>query len=147
VKDGKRRDNLAGGDVAENSLGGMIKRQRLMKGLTLRELSELSGVSVSHLGRVERGERFPAARILRKIAGPLGIREEELFIFAEYLPPPATAAVDREMYAGKIDPYVAGILAQEPVELQRAIIGMVTILKSIARCEQHQNDPKQQHQL
>ena len=49
-------------------LGATIKQQRVMIPLTLWELDELSGVSMSHLARIERGERFPSARILRKIA-------------------------------------------------------------------------------
>jgi len=33
----------------------------------------------------------------------------------------------------RLDPYVARVLAQEPVEIQRAVIGILTILKSIAK--------------
>jgi hypothetical protein len=33
----------------------------------------------------------------------------------------------------RLDPFVARMLAQEPVEVQRAVIGVLTILKSIAR--------------
>ena len=54
------------------NLGILLKQQRLRIMLTLRELTTLSGVSSSHLGRIERGERFPSASILRKIAKPLG---------------------------------------------------------------------------
>jgi hypothetical protein len=33
----------------------------------------------------------------------------------------------------RLDPYVARVLAQEPIEMQRAVIGILTILKSIAK--------------
>ena len=97
-----------------DNLGEVIRRQRAMMALTLAELAERSGVSASHLGRIERGERFPSARTLRRIAKPLG--------FDESLPEDG----------GQLDPYVATVLSQEPVSIQHAVVGIVTILKSIA---------------
>ncbi|MBI2848431.1 MAG: helix-turn-helix transcriptional regulator [Chloroflexi bacterium] len=55
----------------ETNLGTIIRKQRVLASLTLQELATTSTVSASHLGRIERGERFPSARILRKIARPL----------------------------------------------------------------------------
>lgn len=68
-------------------LGEIIKQQRVTRGLTLQELSTMSGVSSSHLGRVESDERFASAHILRKIAKPLGFEESELFSLAGFLSP------------------------------------------------------------
>lgn len=73
-----------------NDLGQMIKQQRILIPMTLEELSAVSGVSSSHLGRIERGERFPSARILRKIAKPLGFEESELLTHAGFLSPGAS---------------------------------------------------------
>ena len=67
------------------NLGTIIRKQRIAIPFTLRKISSLSGVSQSHLGRIERGERFPSADILRKIAKPLGFEERELFTLAGYL--------------------------------------------------------------
>ena len=117
-----------------DNLGEVIRRQRVMMALTLHELAERSGVSASHLGRIERGERFPSAHILRKIAEPLGFEENELFTLAGFLSPPTTEDA-REKPAGTIpglDPYVAQVLAQEPVKIQRSVITILTILKNIA---------------
>lgn len=102
--------------------------------LTLQELAHASGVSPSHLGRIERGERFPSAHILRKIAKPLGLEESELFTLANYLSPqaPITEGTTEDNVGG-LDPYVARILSQEPVEVQRTVIGILSILKSIAK--------------
>jgi len=101
--------------------------------LTLVELAERSGVSASHLGRIERGERFPSARILRRLAQPLGVEEGELMTWANYLSP-ASVAEESLSYAGdrRLDPHVAWMLSQEPVDVQRAVIGILSILKSIA---------------
>jgi len=103
--------------------------------LTLQELSAKSGVSPSHLGRIERGERFPSAYILRKIASPLGFKENELFILAGYLStqPSDITEADAVHSGGILDPYVAKVLSQETVEMQRIIVGILPILKSIAR--------------
>ena len=111
-------------------LGRILKQRRVMIPLTLRGLAAISGTSSSHLGRIERGERFPSASILRKIAKPLGFEESELFSLAGYLSPQPS----REEYGlGRLDPYVGRILSQEPVEVQRTVIGILSILKSIAR--------------
>lgn len=111
------------------NLGTIIKRQRIMVPLTLRELAAESGVSASHLGRIERGERFPSASILRKIAKPLGFDEDELFMLAGYL---SSGAPTRAENHKGLDPYVAKMLARESMETQRAIIGILSLLKSLA---------------
>jgi len=118
-----------------NYLGRIIKQRRVTVPLTLQELAASSGVSSSHLGRIERGERFPSARILRKIATPLSFGEDELFTFAGYLSPhlPSVAEANPEYSGRRLDPYVAGVLTQETVDVQRAVIGILTILKSIAQ--------------
>lgn len=122
-------------DVGKNDLGRIIKQQRITIPLTLQELAAKSGVSSSHLGRIERGERFPSAHILQKIATPLGFEEDELFTLAGYLSPqPHRIAEEDPSYSGgRLDPYVARVLAQEPVDVQRAVIGILTILKSLAK--------------
>jgi transcriptional regulator with XRE-family HTH domain len=116
-------------------LGKIIKQQRVAVDLTLQKLSSRSGVSPSHLGRVERGQRFPSAHILHRIAGPLGFDEDELFTLAGYLSPHAVGVAEREngYRSGRLDPYVAGVLGQETPEIQRAVVGILTMLKNIAR--------------
>ncbi len=116
------------------NLGKILKQQRLSVNLTLHQLSDASGVSPSHLGRIEKGERFPSADILQRIARPLGFGEEELFTLAGYLSPHINLEPDKEVKAVKneLDPYVARVLSQEPVEVQRAVVGILTILKSIS---------------
>jgi transcriptional regulator with XRE-family HTH domain len=101
----------------------------------LQELAEKSGVSPSHLGRIERGERFPSAVILRKLAKPLGFEEDELFTLAGYLSPQSSGIAERQVeYSGRrLDPYVERVLAEEPVEVQRAVIGILSLLKGIAK--------------
>ncbi len=118
--------------MSNEHIGKIIKQQRVMSGLTLGQLSEMSGVSPSHLGRMERGERFPSAHILRKIAQPLGFKEDELFTFAGYLSPRSQTTSEGQTDIRKLDPYVARVLSEEPVEVQRTVIAILNILKSMA---------------
>ncbi len=122
--------------TASREIGKTLKQRRLMLELTLRELADRSGVSASHLARVERGERFPSGHILRKIARPLELDESLLMTIAGYLPPqPHSETGEEHIYRG-LDPYVARVLAEEPVEVQRTVIGILSILKSVARAKE-----------
>jgi transcriptional regulator with XRE-family HTH domain len=120
---------------SRNSLGEVIRQRRVMMSLTLQELASKSGVSSSHLGRIERAERYPSARILRRIATPLGLEEDELFTYAGYLSPrsPSVGEESPPYSGGRVDPYVAMVLSREPVSVQHAVIGILSILKSIAK--------------
>ena len=119
-----------------NDLGRIIKQQRIAIPLTLQELATASSVSSSHLGRIERGERFPSAHILRRIAKPLGFDEDELFTLAGFLSPQISGVAEEKSatYGNRrLDPYVAKLLAEEPVEIQRAVIGILNTVKLIAK--------------
>ncbi len=122
-------------DKNRTGLGEIVKQQRLMMSLTLQMLADRAGVSASHLGRIERGERFPSAHVLRKIAAPLGFEENELFALAGYLSTQAPSLSEQNptYTAGRLDPYVARMLLQESVDVQRAIVGILTILKGLAK--------------
>lgn len=117
--------------------GKLLKQQRVVQDLTLQELSDASGVSQSHIGRIENSQRYPSARILHRICGPLGFNEDELFVLAGYLTPPSAGiskgTINRGTVIDRLDPYVAHMLGQEPPEVQRAVIGILTMLKTISK--------------
>ena len=130
-------------DHNENLVGNLIKQRRLLVPLTLQELAANSGVSSSHLGRIERGERRPTAQTLRKLAKPLGLTEVELFVSAGYLPPQSTVAEGgMKSNAPGLDPYVANVLSQEPVGVQRTVVAILIILKTIAEKGKRVNEDK-----
>jgi len=68
-----------------NNLGETLREKRKSKKLTLKQVTDLSGVSGSHLSRIERGERFPSGHILMKLVEPLGFTEVELLRQAGFL--------------------------------------------------------------
>ncbi len=116
--------------TASNEIGKTLKQQRLMISLTLHELAAKSGVSASHIGRVERGERFPSGHILRKIAKPLGFDESLLLTIAGFLSPESSGESSEAYHIYKqLDPYVAKVLSEESVEIQRTVVAFFTILK------------------
>ena len=120
--------------LGRNEIGKTLKHQRLMLELTLRELAARSGVSQSHIARVERGERFPSGHILRKIAKPLGLDESLLMVTAGYLSPQSSSETGEEpgLYR-QLDPYVVKVLSEEPVTMQRVVLGILSILRSLAQ--------------
>lgn len=125
----------------DSNIGTIIKQKRVSIPLTLCELSRDSGVSQSHIGRIERGERLPSARALRKIAKPLGFKEEELFMVAGFLSSPSD---DQEKltssyhHYSKLDPLAANVLSQEPAEVQRAVVGILSLVKIISKTKKDQ---------
>ena len=115
-------------------LSKMLKQRRLSLDLTLHELADKSGVSQSHLARIERGERFPSGHVLRKIAGALDLDESLLMAMAGYLSPESSE--EHHNYRG-LDPYVAKVLSEEPVRIQRAVVSLLTVVKAIAKSPVH----------
>ena len=65
---GKRRDNIRvmaahnTGNPATH-FGRQMKKERLARGWSLRELSARTGINFSHLGRIENGHRPPTEAI------------------------------------------------------------------------------------
>ncbi|MBI2831814.1 MAG: helix-turn-helix transcriptional regulator [Chloroflexi bacterium] len=116
-----------------DALGTIIRQQRKAVSLTLQKLATMSGVSASHLARIEAGERFPSARVLKKIAVHLGYEDDELFTLAGYLSGPSHRVEEKgSSYKGKLAPDVASALAREPVKVQREVIKILAMLKSVA---------------
>ena len=51
---------------------GMLRRMRILAGLSQRELSRLSGVSQSEISQIEAGRKSPTYRTLEKLSAVLG---------------------------------------------------------------------------
>jgi transcriptional regulator with XRE-family HTH domain len=70
---------MAEAKARARELGRLIKRARRARGLTLRELDELTGVSYPWLGKLERGEMSrPAPSKLTAVAEALGVPPERI---------------------------------------------------------------------
>ena len=69
----------------KRNIGKAIREQRKGISFSLKQLSEMSGVSIAHLGRIENGQRSPSPRTLQNIAKPLNFDLNELLIGAGYI--------------------------------------------------------------
>lgn len=99
-----------------NRLGKILRERRKARELTLRQVSDMSGVHTSHLGRIERGERFLSGRILVKLVKPLGFTEIELLKLAGFL--------SRDDIDDRLDRFkkeIKGEIAQTLVSLQQRV--------------------------
>jgi transcriptional regulator with XRE-family HTH domain len=64
------------------SLGAYIKAQRLQNQLTQRQLARLSDLSDTYMSQLERGLHEPSMRVLRALATSLGVRPDQLLMYA-----------------------------------------------------------------
>lgn len=120
--------------IRNAEIGDLLKQRRKSLHITMREVAEKSGVSTSHLSRIEQGGRFPSASVLRHIAEPLGYEEAELMVLAGYMSPMKSGIAEggKGYRGGKLDPMVARVLSKEPIEVQRAVIKFLDIIKNMA---------------
>src|SRR6266545_170424 len=77
-------DRAAG---AMGSVGEYLAEQRRHAQLSLRQLSDLAGVSNPYLSQIERGLRKPSADVLQQLAKALRISAETLYVRAGILDP------------------------------------------------------------
>jgi transcriptional regulator with XRE-family HTH domain len=68
---------MADGERAER-LGEIIRRQRELSALSMRQFADLVGISNPYLSQIERGLREPSERVLEGIAKSLAISVETL---------------------------------------------------------------------
>jgi transcriptional regulator with XRE-family HTH domain len=80
----KLSDRAAG---AVGSVGEYLAEQRRHAQLSLRQLSDLAGVSNPYLSQIERGLRKPSADVLQQLAKALRISAETLYVRAGILDP------------------------------------------------------------
>ena len=77
-------DRVAG---SVGSVGEYLAEQRRHAQLSLRQLSDLAGVSNPYLSQIERGLRKPSAEVLQQLAKALRISAETLYVRAGILDP------------------------------------------------------------
>ena len=99
-------------------LGEFIRDQRRTARLSLRKLSELTGISNPYLSQIERGLREPSAKILQAIANGLRISAETLYVRAGIL----EQRVDEQDLEGDIlrDPTISERQKQALLDIYRS---------------------------
>jgi transcriptional regulator with XRE-family HTH domain len=71
--------------ISVHDLGDYLREQRQSAQLSLRQLSEVAGISNPYLSQIERGLKKPSAQILQALAKGLRISAESLYVRAGIL--------------------------------------------------------------
>lgn len=71
--------------LSGHELGAFLREQRQTAKLSLRQLSDLAGVSNPYLSQIERGLKKPSAEILQGLARGLQVSAETLYVHAGIL--------------------------------------------------------------
>lgn len=72
------------GDV--ETIGERIRRERLDRQMTQRDLASKVEVGVPHISKVEAGRESPSDELLRRVATVFGLDADELLLVARRLP-------------------------------------------------------------
>ena len=71
--------------ISVHDLGQYLREQRQSAQLSLRQLSEVAGISNPYISQIERGLKKPSAEILQALAKALRISAESLYVRAGIL--------------------------------------------------------------
>jgi transcriptional regulator with XRE-family HTH domain len=74
--------------ISVHDLGDYLREQRQAAQLSLRQLSEVAGISNPYISQIERGLKKPSAEILQALAKALSISAESLYVRAGILDSP-----------------------------------------------------------
>ena len=120
----KLSDRAAG---AVGSVGEYLAEQRRHAQLSLRQLSDLAGVSNPYLSQIERGLRKPSADVLQQLAKALRISAETLYIRAGILDP------DDESDSARRTPGVVDAVLLDPALNERQKRVLLDVYTSFVR--------------
>ena len=62
----------------DSPVGNRLRAQRLKRRLTLQQVSDATGMHISHLSRLETGNRTPSLRMLTQLAAVYGCQVRTL---------------------------------------------------------------------
>jgi transcriptional regulator with XRE-family HTH domain len=102
-------------------LGEIIRRQRELSELSMRQFASLAGISNPYLSQIERGLREPSERVLDAIAAALQVSADTLYEQAGMTvdEEPETSALEQ---AVREDPRLTGRQRQALLEVYRAFV-------------------------
>lgn len=92
----------AEGSAPLSEMGSRLRAHRLARGWTLKEVAEASGLAISTVSKVERGQMSPTYDKLLQLSHGLGIDMSELFGSAAEGPAARRAAVTRGDQAHRV---------------------------------------------
>ncbi len=112
-----------------NPIGAKIRSLRRQLGLTQEQLGERASIHYSYVGQVERGDKMPSLRTLKKIASALNT---DLRYLLEDTPPYLPAREDTETAFAELRDLLGGrhpAYLRVGVDLVRAVVLYLTGVK------------------
>lgn len=103
--------------ISVHNLGDYLREQRHSAELSLRQLSEVAGISNPYLSQIERGLKKPSAEILQALAKALRISAESLYVRAGFLEERTDAGE-----AAAVDVHAAVLADPKLSNRQRAVL-------------------------
>ena len=79
------------------TLGALIRKQRELAELPMRQVAAAVGISNPYLSQIERGLRAPSEAVLNAIAESLETTADALYREAGYVPPAAAEPEDSDL--------------------------------------------------
>ena len=89
---------------ASTALGEIIRQQRELAEISMRQFAELAGISNPYLSQIERGLRAPSQQVLDGIAKALQLSSDALYEQAGVTPPGAEPEDNAVLDAINADP-------------------------------------------
>jgi transcriptional regulator with XRE-family HTH domain len=95
---------MADRSATASSLGEIIRQQREVAELSMRQFAELAGISNPYLSQIERGLRAPSETVLDSIARTLKVSADALYKQAGMPAPGSPPAANAVLDAIAVDP-------------------------------------------
>ena len=70
-------------DAFAKEFGARLRSLRLKAGLSQEEVAARATVHVTYLSGIERGQRNPTLKSIRRVAAAIGVPLKELFVFED----------------------------------------------------------------
>ena len=125
-------------DRPQSLLGAIIREQRELAALPLRQLAKSVGISNPYLSQIERGLRAPSEAVVEALADSLDLSVEELYRRAGYVEPEPSP--DDHTHSGLADaiaaaPELTAAQRRAMAEIHRSFIDANRVRKTLGHHE------------
>jgi transcriptional regulator with XRE-family HTH domain len=107
---------------ASQALGEIIRQQRELAEISMRQFAELAGISNPYLSQIERGLRAPSQQVLDGIAKALKLSSDALYEQAGVAPPGSVSEANATLEAIAADPHLTARQRKALAEIYESFV-------------------------